>query len=217
MNQKSTTAGQAIYSKKVLSIYDFWVLGVSNNYFWKCPTRYISDQFSQFVSNNHLDVGVGSGYYLKNFLPKSTHRIALLDLNENSLETTSKAINHLEPEVYCRDVLEPFELNVDKFDSISVNYLLHCLPGDLIDKGIMFKHLKKYLNHGGVIFGSTILGQGTKLNFFAQKLMNLYNKKGIFSNNKDDLESLLISLNEHFSDVKVEVVGAVALFSGKNI
>ncbi|MBF4286215.1 methyltransferase type 12, partial [Vibrio anguillarum] len=62
MNKESTVAGQAVYSKKVLSIYDFWVLGVSNNYFWKCPTRFISEQFSMLVSSNHLDVGVGSGY-----------------------------------------------------------------------------------------------------------------------------------------------------------
>ncbi|MFA0630902.1 class I SAM-dependent methyltransferase [Vibrio sp. 10N.222.49.A3] len=198
-------------------MYDFWVLGVSNNYFWKCPTRLISEQFSMLVSSNYLDVGVGSGYYLKNYLPQTTKRIALLDLNENSLDTTSKAISHFQPEVYCGDVLEPLELSIEKFDSISVNYLLHCLPGNLIGKGIMFKHLKSHMNEGGVLFGSTILGKGTKLNFFAKKLMGVYNKKGIFSNNNDDLDSLVTSLNEHFTDVKVEVIGCVALFSGKKI
>lgn len=81
----------------------------------------------------------------------------------------------------------------------------------------MFKHLKSHMNEGGVLFGSTILGKGTKLNFFAKKLMGVYNKKGIFSNNNDDLDSLVTSLNEHFTDVKVEVIGCVALFSGKKI
>lgn len=217
MNKDVTFAGQAVYSKKVLSIYDFWVLGVSNNYFWKCPTRFIGKQFSILVSDNHLDVGVGSGYYLKNYLPQTTKRIALLDLNENSLDITSKAINHFQPEVYCGDVLAPLQLNVEKFDSISVNYLLHCLPGNLIEKGVMFKHLKSHMKEGGVLFGSTILGMGTKQNYFAQKLMAVYNKKGIFSNQNDDLDSLLILLNEHFSEVKVEVIGCVALFSGKKI
>ncbi|MGF1788633.1 class I SAM-dependent methyltransferase [Photobacterium swingsii] len=217
MNKEATIAGQAVYSKKVLSVYDFWVLGVSNNYFWKCPTKLISAQFSMLVSPNHLDVGVGSGYYLKNFLPQTTKRIALLDLNQNSLDTTSKTISHFQPEVYCGDVLEPIELSGEKFDSISVNYLLHCLPGNLIEKGIMFKHLKSHLNQGGVVFGSTILGKGTKLNIFAKKLMAVYNKKGIFSNHNDDLDSLVASLNEHFTDVKVEVVGCVALFSAKKI
>ncbi len=168
------------------------------------------------VSSNHLDVGVGSGYYLKNFLPQTTRRIALLDLNKNSLETTSKAINHFKPEIYCNDVLEPLELSIEKFDSISVNYLLHCLPGNLTEKGIMFKYLKTQMNEGGTLFGSTILGKGVTQNFFAKKLMGIYNKKGIFSNQQDDLNALVTALNAHFSDVKVEVVGCVALFSGKN-
>lgn len=67
------------------------------------------------------------------------------------------------------------------------------------------------------MFGSTILGKGVKLNFFANKLMGVYNKKGIFSNSNDDLDSLLLSLSKHFTDVKVEVIGCVALFSGKKI
>ncbi|MCG7498260.1 class I SAM-dependent methyltransferase [Vibrio sp. Of7-15] len=217
MNKEATIAGQAVYSKKVLSIYDFWVLGVSNHYFWKCPTRFISEQFSKKVSSNHLDVGVGSGYYLKNFLPQTTNRIALLDLNENSLDTASKVISHFQPEVYSGDVLEPLQLNIEKFDSISVNYLLHCLPGDIAEKGIIFKHLKSYMNNGGVLFGSTILGKGTDKNFFAKKLMAIYNKKGIFSNHNDELDSLIASLNEHFTDVEVKVIGCVALFSGKKI
>lgn len=217
MNKEATIAGQAVYSKKVLSIYDFWVLGVSNHYFWKCPTRFISEQFSKKVSSNHLDVGVGSGYYLKNFLPQTTNRIALLDLNENSLDTASKAISRFQPEVYSGDVLEPLQLNIEKFDSISVNYLLHCLPGDIAEKGIIFKHLKSHMNNGGVLFGSTILGKGTDKNFFAKKLMAIYNKKGIFSNHNDELDSLIASLNEHFTDVEVKVIGCVALFSGKKI
>jgi len=217
MNKEATIAGQAAYSKKVLSIYDFWVFGVSNNYFWKCPTRFISEQFSTLVSRNHLDVGVGSGYYLKNFLPQTTRRIALLDLNENCLDTTSKSINHFQPEVYCENVLEPLELDIENFDSISVNYVLHCLPGNLIEKGVMFKYLKSHMNDGGVLFGSTILGKGTKQNLFAKYLMGYYNKKRIFSNHNDDLDSLVTSLNEHFNDVQVEVIGCAALFSGKNI
>jgi SAM-dependent methyltransferase len=215
MNENAI-AGQAVYSKKVLSIYDFWVLGISNHYLWKCPTRLISEQFSMLVSTNHLDVGVGTGYYLKHFLPQTTKRIALLDLNRNSLETAISAISNFQFEVYCGDVLEPLEFNIQKFDSISVNYLLHCLPGNIAEKGIVFKNLKSHMNIGAVLFGSTILGRGTGTNFFAEKLMNIYNNKGIFSNHNDDLDSLITSLKENFSDVKVEVIGYVALFSGKN-
>lgn len=215
MDKEAVIAGQAVYSKKVLSIYDIWVLGVSNHYFWKCPTRCISGQFIDLVSANHLDVGVGSGYYLKRHLPTETKRIALLDLNKNSLAATSKAIRSFKPEVYCRNVLEPLALDCDRFDSVSVNYLLHCLPGNMSEKGIIFSNLKQVMNEGGVLFGSTILGKGTEKNAMARKLMAVYNKKGIFSNESDELDALSSSLNENFFDVKVEVIGSVALFSGK--
>lgn len=31
-------AGQAVYTKSNLAVYDFVVLGVSNRFIWKCPT-----------------------------------------------------------------------------------------------------------------------------------------------------------------------------------
>ncbi|MGY3572777.1 class I SAM-dependent methyltransferase [Vibrio paucivorans] len=216
MSDRATVEGQAIYSKKVLSIYDFWVLGVSNHYFWKCPTRNISNHFLDYVSHNHLDVGVGTGYYLKNYLPQTTRRIALLDMNRNSLSEAEKAIHSFQPEVYQADVLNMHDLCVEKFDSISINYLLHCLPGSFVEKSILFENLKKLLNDDGVLFGSTILGKDVEVNFFARKIMNIYNKKGIFCNFDDDFESLSKSLNEHFSNVEVKTIGCVALFSCKN-
>lgn len=168
MNKK-TEKGQAIYSKKVLSIYDFWVLGVSNHLFWRCPTRNISNHFIDFVSPNHLDVGVGTGYYLKNHLPKKTSRIALLDMNVNSLIEASKSIRNFKPEIYHNDAMNMPELCIDKFDSISVNYLLHCLPGNFSDKNILLKNLGKLLSNEGVLFGSTILGKGVEMNTIAKK------------------------------------------------
>ncbi|WP_305840162.1 class I SAM-dependent methyltransferase (plasmid) [Photobacterium leiognathi subsp. mandapamensis] len=216
MSERVTEKGQAIYSKKVLSIYDFWVLGVSNHLFWKCPTRKISNHFLDCVSPNHLDVGVGTGYYLKNYLPKKTKRIALLDMNRNSLSEASNAISHFQPEIYQADVLNMHDLCVEKFDSISVNYLLHCLPGNLVEKSILFENLKNLLSDEGVLFGSTILGKGVEVNFCAQKIMNIYNKKGIFCNFDDDYDSLSKSLSEHFSKVDIRIIGCVALFSCKN-
>lgn len=216
MSERATIKGQAIYSKKVLSIYDFWVLGVSNHFFWKCPTRNISNHFLDYVSPNHLDVGVGTGYYLKNYLPKKTRRIALLDMNKNSLSETSNAISHFKPEIYHADILNMQDLCVEKFDSISANYLLHCLPGNLVEKAILFENLKNLLSDDGILFGSTILGKAVEVNFCAQKIMNFYNKKGIFCNIDDDFESLSKSLSDHFFKVDIKTFGCVALFSCKN-
>lgn len=163
-----------------------------------------------------MDIGVGSGYYLKKHLPLDTRRIALVDLNDNSLESASKAIRYrkLPVEIFKRNILEPLKLEGEKFDSVSINYLLHCLPGSLENKKIVFSNIKDILNDDGVIFGSTILGKGIKKNFVAGKLMDFYINKGIFSNYNDDLATLVITLNEFFYDIEVSVIGCVAIFSG---
>ncbi|MDJ0799996.1 MAG: hypothetical protein QNJ51_24845 [Calothrix sp. MO_167.B12] len=63
----NTILGAAIYSKSLLLIYDFFVLGLSNTFCWQCPTKLILNFYNQHISDKHLDVGVGSGYFLDNF------------------------------------------------------------------------------------------------------------------------------------------------------
>ncbi|WP_299019784.1 class I SAM-dependent methyltransferase [uncultured Photobacterium sp.] len=210
--KKDAEAGQAVYSRNVLSIYDLWVLGISNSFIWRCSTRKLGAFFRRHVSLNHLDVGVGTGYYLDKYLPESQRRVGLLDLNANSLGYASQRIARFNPERYRGNVLEPLDLTCEAFDSISVNYLLHCLPGSIGEKSILFKHLKPYLNEAGVIFGSTILGDGVQRGMTAKKLMSVYNSKGIFDNNQDSLEGLREALESHFSQVEIVVVGCVAMF-----
>ena len=112
----------------------------------------ISEQFSRLVSDNHLDVGVGTGYYLKKHLRGNQQRIGLIDLNKNSLEATASSIQHLQPEIYCRNILEPLALDCKPFDSVSINYLLYCLPGNLSEKSEIFSHLNEMTSEGGVIW-----------------------------------------------------------------
>jgi ubiquinone/menaquinone biosynthesis C-methylase UbiE len=214
---QSVEAGQAVYTKNTLSIYDLWVLGFSNSFLWKCPTKKLRDTFKNHSTVNHLDVGVGSGYYLDKCLSNIERRVALLDLNVNSLNAAATRIRRFNPEIYCDNALEPLNTQCEKFDSISVNYLLHCLPGCLQEKGIMFKHLEKLLNDKGILFGSTILGKDSNYGYFAGKLMALYNKKGIFDNSSDDLTSLETSLNQYFQNVNITVVGCVAIFYAQKI
>jgi hypothetical protein len=71
------------------------------------------------------------------------------------------------------------------------------------------------MNPNAVIFGSTLLQGNVSRNWFAKRLMGVYNSKGIFSNQDDDLDGLARSLNKHFRDVSIQVVGCVALFSGR--
>ncbi len=213
---KQVHDGQAVYNKTVLSIYDFWVLGFSNHFLWKCPTKILREEFSKNASENHLDVGVGTGYYPDKCFSETPRRVALLDLNPNSLAAAAERLRRFAPELYRENVLEKFQLDCHKYDSISVNYLLHCVPGSIKEKSVLFSHLLPYLNPEGVVFGSTILGKGKKKNMFARKLMSIYNQKGIFHNDNDTLEDLESSLKKYFKYIDIRVVGSVAIFSARS-
>ena len=122
-------ASQAIYTKQTLALYDLTVLAISNRLAWKCPTKRLLKHYNQMVTANHLDVGVGTGYFLDRcYLPSQTPRVALMDLNSNTLEFTSRRIARYNPKTYRRNILDPINLNVEKFDSVGINYVLHCVP-----------------------------------------------------------------------------------------
>lgn len=138
-----------------------------------------------------------------------------MDLNQNTLEFASQRIARYKPETYCRNVLEPISIDAAKFDSVGINYLLHCVPGSIESKAVAFDHLKALMNPNAVLFGSTLLQGGVTRNWFAKRLMDTYNKKGIFSNQHDDLDGLKRALSLRFREVSVEVVGCAALFSSR--
>ncbi len=213
---EQVTAGQAIYTSSILKGYDFVVHGLSNRYLWKCPTRRLVEHYNRHVTANHLDVGVGTGYFLdKCRFPSPSPRVALLDLNQNTLDFAAKRIARYKPETYRRNVLEPIQLDAVKFDSIAITYLLHCVPGIIETKSVAFDHLKALLNPQATIFGATLLQGGVPRNWSARRLMDLYNRKGIFSNQADHLDGLTQELRKRFTDVAVDVIGCAALFSGR--
>lgn len=207
-------AGQAVYTPNMLAIYDVLVLGLSNRWIWKCSTPRLLAHYDQHISSNHLDVGVGTGYFLDRCrFPTPTPRVALMDLNRDALQFSARRIARYRPEIYVRNVLETIDFDGAKFDSLGVNYLLHCLPGDMTTKARAFDFLSPLMNPGAVVFGSTLLQGGVARSFAARRLMAFYNSKGIFSNTQDDLATLTRELEKRFSAVSVETVGCAALFS----
>lgn len=212
-------AGAAIYSKSVLSIYDLFVLGFSNRFAWRCPSRLILDFYNEHVSGRHLDLGVGTGYFLdKCTFPTPHPHIALADLNPNSLEMAAKRLRRYRPSIHNINLLRPFWARPAGFDSIAINYVLHCLPGDMQSKGAVFQNLKALLNpKGGEIFGATILGQGVQHNLLGRTLMTIYNAKDIFCNQQDNVSDLERALKTHFHNVDIRIVGCVAFFVGRTL
>jgi hypothetical protein len=86
---------------------------------------------------------VGTGYFLdRSCFPDPEPRLALLDLNRHCLKHTEARSARHAPEVYRANALAPIELGVRCFDSIAINYVLHCMPGSLPEKEIAFANLK---------------------------------------------------------------------------
>jgi SAM-dependent methyltransferase len=209
---KQIEAGQAVYSPFVLSFYDWLVLGLSNHFLWRCPTRELRLLYDRNVTPRHLDIGVGTGYFLDHArwrIPNPS--ITLLDLNTNCLETAARRIRRFAPRMVRANVLEPLPL-AEKFESVGLCYILHCLPGTMDEKDAVFDHLLPVLAPGARLFGATILQGGLPRSRAAEALMNAYNRKGIFSNAKDTAESLEAALQKRFANVRIVIRGTVALF-----
>lgn len=214
---KGVKAGQALYGKSFLYFYDRIALGWGLRFAWKCPARYILELYSRYVSGNHLDIGVGTGYFMDRCMfPVEKPRLALLDLNSNCLEVTGKKLARYNPEKYLRNVLEPITIDCDRFDSIGLVNILHCLPGTMKTKAVVFENVKPLMNPGAVIFGSTILGRGVKHTLVAESLNLFINKTGYITNREDNPEDLARGLARCFSYSEIKVMGSIALFWAYN-
>ena len=217
IKQEDVEAGAAFYTKGLLATYDLGVLWLSSRLAWRCPAARIVAHYDRHVSNNHLDVGPGTGYFLDHCRFSSAKpRIALLDLNPNCLDVASRRIARYEPEVHQASVLDPIAIDTAPFDSAALNYVLHCLPGTIRTKSAVFRNLEAVLSPGGTLFGSTLLYGEVPKNWLSRHLMDIYKKLKIFTNTEDDLTGLRWALSQHLSNVSIEVIGCVALFSGQN-
>src|SRR4030095_13595292 len=104
----SAAAGAAIYTRQLLSVYDLAVIKVSNQLAWRCPAQLTLSFYNQHLSANHLEVGVGTGYYLDLCrFPSSTPRLVLLDLNPNSLHIATQRLQRYNPRIVLANILEP--------------------------------------------------------------------------------------------------------------
>lgn len=214
VSESDIKAGQAVYMPFTLKIYNLLVLYVSNYWIWRCPKRYQLNQYHHYVTANHLDIGVGTGYYLKNTPWLIDTELSLMDLNSDCLHSTAQSMKWLHPKTYLADIFKPQEALHEQFDSISMNYLLHCLPGDMKVKRSVIENAIAMLKPKGVLFGATILSDLELQTFASIRLMAFYNKKQIFSNENDNRAALKEMLEKYLNDVDIKVMGCVALFKG---
>ena len=202
----------AVYTPSMLSIYDLLVHGLSNHIAWRCPTRRLLHLYRANLSSNHLEAGVGTGFFLDRAGKRSFERLVLLDINRHCLDRAARRLARFSPVLRQANLLAPIEPRLQAFDSVGLTYVLHCLPGRLSEKLACLDHLRPAMGQRAVLFGATILGRGIAPNGAARALLDLYNSKGVFNNREDDFETLSDGLRRRFAKVEIERQGCVALF-----
>jgi hypothetical protein len=206
-------AGAAVYTPLVLGLYDAFVLGFSNRFVWRCATQHMLARYEAWAGPRHLDVGVATGWYLDRCRwPRGCTSVALLDVNDHALRTAAARIQRYSPRTIHADVLGTLDLGDAQFDSIALNYLFHCLPGGVERNAVrVLDRLWPHVAPGGVLFGSTILGKGVRHNALGRRLIDVYNRRGIFSNTLDTVDGLRRAAPPG-ARVDIDVCGTVALF-----
>jgi len=194
------------------------VLGLSNRFVWECPTKIVLLPFyKEHLGLKHLDVGVGTGFYIARAGLTRSHQVSLLDLNENSVRAAAAQVKQAKVRTFMRAVMQPSSEPVDTgYDSISLFYLLHCLPGTMDDKETAIANLKRYLSKDGVLYGATILGDEAAHNPIGRMLLKLYNDKGVFHNMADTFDDLQRMMKRQFQNVQIRRHNKVALFVARN-
>jgi SAM-dependent methyltransferase len=119
------------------------------------------------------------------------------------------------PQTLQRNVLEPIPFDGEPFDSIGLTYLIHCVPGAIPKKAVLFDHLRRLLKPDGVIFGATLLAEGVERWIGARAQMAFLNSKGFFSNADDRFTDLQRALEDRFRYVSLHTRGCSALFSAR--
>lgn len=207
--------GDSAYTKSLLSVYDGAVLGFSLRWIWGCPSRHLLDLYNRHVGAAHLDIGVGTGYFLdKCRFPSPEPRIVLLDLNTNCLERTARRLQRYGPRQCKADILGPFP-ELGQFDSIGMSLILQCLAGGMAAKMQIFGRLERSLKKGGTFFGATILNDRSWTTPLAVPVAKFYNYAGAFSNLDDDQSALEAGLAQYFPSYQVSRRGRMALFAGR--
>lgn len=232
-----------LYTPWRLAFYDFWVLGIVTSYAWCCPTTtYLLPLFRANVRKNHLDIGVGSGYYLDPSTVPATAKLTLVDSESHALAVAKVRTKRSDVTAIVANVLKPLPLS-QKYDSVSMYslipsllnkeseqaqglkdiiilgmyYLLHCIPGSIEEKCRVFSNIKIHMAPDGVLTGANILNKGVKQdNFFGVWIRRGITKHGILHNQSDTAYDFEHALRENFHKVETWVVGSIFIFRAES-
>jgi hypothetical protein len=203
------------YTKLGLRVYDQLVMYLLLKHVWGCNPDDLVDHYRQHVTSNHADIGVGTGYCLDRCgFDSPSPRLVLIDLQSNCLQYTARRLSRYRPDIYVRDVLQPLrEIPGGRFDSIALGGVLHCLAGNLREKGKAFDTIATLARSGTKIFSYSLVSDDVPLRTRSRVVHRLLNHLRVVDNSNDRLSDLRRELSTRFIDCRVEPIGCMALFS----
>jgi SAM-dependent methyltransferase len=207
--------GQADYTPTLLRLYDPVILGPISRFVWRCPANRLTERYRLHISDRHLDVGPGTGYFLEKSGLARGSEVTIVDPNTNVLRHTARRLRHLEVTAIEADVCKPLPVE-GPFDSAALSGVIHCLPGPFERKAAAVANVAAVLSPDGVLFGSSIIGRTGSHNRVARTLLRDYNRRRVFGNLEDSEEAIGKMLAGSFEDVEVDTIGSVAVFTARH-
>jgi ubiquinone/menaquinone biosynthesis C-methylase UbiE len=204
-----------VYSPWTLPLYDLVAFKINCRFLFRVSASEVVAMFDRNVSPDHLDVGVGTGYFLDNCRTAADQAITLADLNEHSLRHAARRLDRFEVKTVRANALEPLPLPKAAFGSASINFLLHCVPGSISQKAKVLDHVAACVRPGGRVFGATVLSKGVPVGAAARVGFSALNWRGVMHNSEDSLHDLRTELAARFPVHKVSVHGCAALFEAE--
>lgn len=201
---------QRYFNPLLLSFYDFLVYRIISQYVWGCPTALLVNRYKHYIQKNHLEVGTGTGYLIDKCDAKSIN-LDLMDLSRACLKKSNHRLKRYSPTLIRHNILEKPIEDDKRYDSIGINYVMHCVEGDFTTKSNAFNNLKKLLKDNGVIFGATVM-QTSQSSLVARVFTKFLNRIGIFNNDRDNFKGLKNALEDNFKYVDLYIKSSVVLF-----
>ena len=199
-------------NKFLFNNYDYFVNKINCRYVWECHENIIKDLYKKNTTKNHLEIGPGTGYFLKDKYYDSLH---LVDINNDILNESYDNLKHKSNNIFKINKNLFLDNNYDKTNnfndikSIGLSYVLHCVPGSLDDS--LDNLVKNIKQKDVVIFGSTVVPE--KAGIIAKIELFFLNKFNVFNNLNHNLDQLQSFSGKYEHEIKR--VGNVLLFKIK--
>jgi hypothetical protein len=122
-----------------------------------------------------------------------------------------------QPETFQCNALEPITFGGEKFDSIALGGILHCIPGDLAEKGAVFDAIQSLMSPASHVFGYTILNRGVQKTRLSRFVYALLHYLKVINGDRDSASHLYAELSKRFKHVNVRIIGCIALFNAREL